>query len=65
MGSIRTGPEQDIVPPDESKVIPVMSSVERVWMEPYIVQGGLVFFKKYCPKLFVFEGVPAGTWMEA
>jgi substrate import-associated zinc metallohydrolase lipoprotein len=47
---------KDIVPPDESKVIPVMSSVSRVWIDPYILQGGEFFFKKYCPKLFVLAG---------
>lgn len=47
---------KDIVPPDESKVIPVMSSVERVWIDPYILQAGELFFKKYSPKLFVLAG---------
>jgi len=47
---------KDIVPPDESKVIPVMSSVKRVWIDPYILQGGELFFKQYCPKLFVLAG---------
>ena len=47
---------KDIVPPDESKVSPVMSSVKRVWIDPYILQGGEFFFKKYCPKLFVLAG---------
>jgi len=47
---------KDIVPPDESKVIPVMSSVKRVWIDPYILQAGILFFKKYSPKLFVLAG---------
>jgi substrate import-associated zinc metallohydrolase lipoprotein len=47
---------KDIVPPKEEKVIPVMQSVKRVWMEPYIAQAGLLFFKKYSPKLFVLAG---------
>lgn len=47
---------KDIVPPDESKVIPVMSSVGRVWIDPYVLQGGEFFFKKYCPKLFILAG---------
>src|SRR5689334_7764919 len=47
---------KDIVPPDESKVIPVMSSVKRVWIDPYVLQGGELFFKQYCPKLFVLAG---------
>ena len=51
---------KDLVPPDESKVIPVMSSVERVWINPYVLQGGVEFFKKYCPKLFVLVG--SASW---
>src|SRR4029078_525507 len=47
---------KSIVPPKEEKVIPVMRSVKKVWMEPYILQGGEFFFKKYCPKLFVLAG---------
>jgi substrate import-associated zinc metallohydrolase lipoprotein len=47
---------KDIVPPKEEKVIPVMQSVKRVWMEPYILQAGELFFKKYSPKLFVLAG---------
>ena len=47
---------KDIVPPKEEKVIPVMRSVKRVWMEPYILQGGELFFKRYSPKLFVLAG---------
>ena len=45
-----------IVPPREEKVIPVMRSVKKVWMEPYILQAGELFFKKYSPKLFVLAG---------
>jgi substrate import-associated zinc metallohydrolase lipoprotein len=33
-----------------------MSSVKRVWIDPYILQGENFFFKKYCPKLFVLAG---------
>ena len=51
---------KDLVPPDEAKVIPVMSSVKRVWIDPYVLQGGEVFFKKYCPKLFVLVG--SASW---
>ncbi|MBO9681264.1 MAG: putative zinc-binding metallopeptidase [Flavisolibacter sp.] len=47
---------KNIVPPKEEKVIPVMRSVKRVWMEPYILQGGELFFKRYSPKLFVLAG---------
>jgi substrate import-associated zinc metallohydrolase lipoprotein len=45
-----------IVPPKEEKVVPVMRSIKKVWMEPYILQAGELFFKKYSPKLFVLAG---------
>ncbi len=45
-----------IVPPKEEKVIPVMSTIKRVWIEPYIAQAGELFFKTYCPKFFVLAG---------
>ncbi len=47
---------KQIVPPKEEKIIPVMRSVKKVWMEPYILQGGELFFKRYSPKLFVLAG---------
>ena len=45
-----------ITPPMEEKIIPVMGTVKRVWIEPYIAQAGELFFKKYCPKFFVLAG---------
>lgn len=50
---------KSIVPPKEEKVIPVMRSVKRIWMEPYILQAGELFFKRYSPKLFVLAGSAA------
>jgi substrate import-associated zinc metallohydrolase lipoprotein len=34
----------------------VMRSIKKVWMEPYILQAGELFFKRYSPKLFVLAG---------
>jgi substrate import-associated zinc metallohydrolase lipoprotein len=45
-----------IVPPKEEKIIPVMRAVKKVWIEPYVAQGGELFFKKYAPKFFVLAG---------
>jgi substrate import-associated zinc metallohydrolase lipoprotein len=45
-----------IVPPKEEKIIPVMRAVKNVWIDPYIAQGGELFFKKYSPKYFVLAG---------
>jgi substrate import-associated zinc metallohydrolase lipoprotein len=49
-----------IVPPKEEKVIPVMSAVKKVWINPYVLQAGELFFKKYSPKLFVLAG--SASW---
>ena len=48
-----------LVPPDESKVIPAMSIVKQIWIEPYNAEtGGETFIKKYAPKWFVLVGSP-------
>jgi substrate import-associated zinc metallohydrolase lipoprotein len=49
-----------IVPPKEEKVIPVMRSVKKTWIDPYIAQAGELFFKKYSPKFFVLAG--SASW---
>lgn len=45
-----------LVPPKESKVIPVMDAVKKVWLNTYIAEAGELFIKKYCPKFFVLVG---------
>ncbi len=45
-----------LVPPREDKVIPVLSSVRKAWINPYIAEAGDVFFKKYTPKFFALVG---------
>ncbi|MGZ3844980.1 MAG: zinc-binding metallopeptidase [Flavisolibacter sp.] len=52
--------DKTLVPPKEEKIIPVMRSIKNVWMEPYILQAGELFFKKYSPKLFVLAG--SASW---
>ncbi|MGZ3852029.1 MAG: zinc-binding metallopeptidase [Flavisolibacter sp.] len=52
--------DKTLVPPKEEKIIPVMRSIKKVWMEPYILQAGELFFKKYSPKLFVLAG--SASW---
>jgi substrate import-associated zinc metallohydrolase lipoprotein len=49
-----------IVPPKEEKIIPVMGTVKKIWIDPYIAQGGELFFKKYSPKFFVLAG--SASW---
>jgi len=45
-----------LVPPKEEKVVPVMSTIKRVWIDPYIAEAGELFFKVYSPKFFVLVG---------
>lgn len=46
-----------LTPPDESKVVPAMSAVKRVWIDPYNAEtGSTLFIKKYSPKQFVLVG---------
>jgi substrate import-associated zinc metallohydrolase lipoprotein len=33
-----------------------MRVVKKVWIDPYVDEGGVLFFKKYCPKFFVLAG---------
>ncbi|HRP34161.1 MAG TPA: putative zinc-binding metallopeptidase [Agriterribacter sp.] len=49
-----------IVPPDEAKVIPVLSAVKQVWIDNYVAETNALFMKKYCPKFFVLAG--SASW---
>lgn len=51
-----------LVPPKEEKVIPVMSAIKKVWINNYIEEAGLTFFRKYCPKFFILSG--SASWNE-
>jgi substrate import-associated zinc metallohydrolase lipoprotein len=49
--------DRNLTPPDESKIIPAMSSIKRVWIDPYNAETGDNFFiKKYAPKQFILIG---------
>jgi substrate import-associated zinc metallohydrolase lipoprotein len=51
--------DKTLVPPDESKVIPAMSIVKQIWIDPYNAETGSEnFIKKYAPKYFVLVGSP-------
>ncbi len=46
-----------LTPPDESKIIPAMSAIKRVWIDPYNAETGSdLFMKKYSPKQFKLVG---------
>jgi substrate import-associated zinc metallohydrolase lipoprotein len=49
-----------ITPPKEEKIIPVMRAVKKTWIDPYVAQGGELFFKIYSPKFFVLAG--SASW---
>jgi len=48
-----------LVPPNEEKVIPVLSSISKGWIQPYIDQAGVLFFKRISPKFFTLVGSPS------
>lgn len=46
-----------LTPPEESRIIPAMSALKRVWIDPYNAETGSdLFMKKYSPKQFVLVG---------
>ncbi len=47
-----------LVPPQEDKVIPVMSMIKDCWITPYETLAGGPFVKKLCPKKYVLVGSP-------
>ena len=49
--------DKTLTPPDESKIIPAMSAIKRVWIDPYTAEtGSELFIKKYSPKQFKLVG---------
>ncbi|HUM64896.1 MAG TPA: putative zinc-binding metallopeptidase [Chitinophagaceae bacterium] len=48
-----------LVPPKEEKVIPTLSSIRRGWIQPYVDEAGLLFFKQISPKFFTLVGSPS------
>lgn len=45
-----------LVPPREDKVIPVMETIQKTWIEPYEQEAGPAFIKVLSPKQFVLIG---------
>ncbi len=49
--------DKTLTPPDESRIIPAMSAIKRVWIEPYNQETGSdLFIKRYSPKQFKLVG---------
>ena len=47
-----------LVPPKEEVVIPLMSAIKKIWIEPYEAVAGSTFIKNLCPKKYVLVGSP-------
>jgi substrate import-associated zinc metallohydrolase lipoprotein len=47
-----------LVPTREDKIIPVMETIKKTWIEPYEQEAGEAFIKKLSPKQFVLVGSP-------
>lgn len=48
-----------LVPPKEEQIIPVMSAIKKVWIDPYLSEAGSLFLKNIAPKFFILVGSPA------
>lgn len=48
-----------LTPPKEEKIIPVLSSIRKVWINNYAAVAGELFMKQYSPKFFVLVGSPS------
>lgn len=45
-----------LTPPREDKIIPVMETIKKTWIEPFEQEGGADFIKKLAPRQFVLVG---------
>jgi substrate import-associated zinc metallohydrolase lipoprotein len=48
--------DKTLTPPREEKIIPVLSSIKKVWIDNYVAEAGKTFMQKYIPKFFVLVG---------
>lgn len=58
-GELQDDFNKQLVPPKEEKVIPMMDAIKQAWIQPYIDEGGIMFFKNISPKFFILVGSPA------
>ena len=59
LGELQDDFNKALVPSKEEKVIPLLSATKQAWINPYISEAGIAFFKKISPKFFVLVGSPA------
>jgi substrate import-associated zinc metallohydrolase lipoprotein len=57
-GELQDFLDKSLVPPKEEKVIPLMSAINKAWINVYVAEGGLQFFKTISPKFFYLIGSP-------
>lgn len=48
--------DKNLAPVDESKVIPVLDAVKKIWITPYTKIAGIDFLRQFSPKQFVLIG---------
>lgn len=48
-----------LVPPKEEIIVPLLSSINKAWIQTYSAEGGTEFFKKIVPKNVYMVGSPA------
>lgn len=48
--------EKILTPPKLDKVIPFLSTMRKVWISPYVQEGGDMFVKRFIPKQMVLVG---------
>lgn len=58
-GELQDDFNKQLVPPKEEKVIPIMDAIKLAWINPYITEAGIMFFKNISPKFFILVGSPA------
>src|SRR4051812_2447716 len=51
--------DKTLVPPEEEKVIPLLSAIKKVWINTYVAEAGILFFENISPKFFDLVGSPA------
>lgn len=58
-GELQGDFDRTLTPSKEEQVLPVMSSIKKVWINAYVAEAGTLFFKTISPKFFVLVGSPA------
>ena len=58
-GELQADFSRTLTPPKEEKVIPLLSSIKKAWINVYIAETGNLFFKTHSPKFFILVGSPA------